>query len=101
MFVVMSRIRVLTGSADALADQYRSRSRLAEAQPGILGIEILRNLERADEFVVYTRWQSKLDFERYRSSPAYRKAHARIGDIPGGIQIDPETRVVEHYEVLS
>lgn len=97
----MSRIRVLTGNADGLADQYRSRSRVVEAQPGFLGIEILRNLERPDEFVVYTRWQSKKEFEQYRHSPAYRAAHVRIGHIPGGIHIDPDTRVVEHYEVLS
>ena len=101
MFVVMSRIRVLAGNADGLADQYRSRSRVVEDQPGSLGSESLRNLERTDEFVVYMRWQSEQDFEQYRRSLASRAAHARIANIPGGIQIDPDTRVVEHYEVLS
>lgn len=101
MIVVVSRIRVVGGSADALAEQYRRRSRLVESEPGCLGVEILRNLEQPDEFVVYTRWCELADYERYRDTPAYRAAHARIAAIPGGIRVDPASRAVLRYEVLS
>lgn len=101
MIAVMSRIRVCQGDSEALADQYRQRSRLVEQQPGCLGVEILRNRNDPDEFVVYTRWHTEADYQNYRRSSAYRHAHQRISDIPGGLRIDSETRTVESYEVLS
>ena len=55
MIVVASRIRVTNGNADALAEQYRRRGRLADGMPGCLGVEVLRHLEQPDTFVVYTR----------------------------------------------
>ena len=97
----MSRIKVIAGDPDALAAQYRDRSHLAEEQPGCLGIEILRSHQPADEFVVYTRWEDLEAYERYRQSEAYREAHRRISDIPGGVKIDPKSRSIEIYDVLS
>ncbi len=101
MIVVMSSIRVSAGDSDALADQYRSRSRIAEDQPGCLGIEILRDTDAPDHFVVYSRWRNRDAYDAYRRSSAYRLAHARIAEIPGGIRIDPATRDVSVFEVLS
>lgn len=101
MIVVMSRIRVKNGNAEGLADQYRNRLHRVESVPGCLGVEILRSLERPDEFLVYTRWKDREAYEGYRRDPAFREAHARIASIPGGIKIDAESRAVEWYEVLS
>lgn len=101
MIVVVSRIRVTNGNADALAEQYRDRSRLVEREPGCRGVEILRSADDPDRFAVYTRWDSLADYDMYRRQPAFREAHAHIADIPGGVRIDPDSRVVEVYEVLS
>jgi heme-degrading monooxygenase HmoA len=101
VIVVTSRIRVTHGSADALADQYRRRGRQADAFPGCLGVEILRSSTEPDEFLVYTRWRDAEAYDAYRRSPAYRDAHARIADIPGGVRIDATERLVEWFEVLS
>lgn len=101
MIVVVSTIRVSAGDPDALAEQYGDRLHLAEQQPGCLGVEILRNQRDRDEFVVYTRWQDRESYERYRASDAYRDAHRRISKIPGGIKINPDSRTVEIYDVLS
>ena len=101
MIVVVSRIRVISGNADALAEQYRRRGRIAETMAGCLGVEILRHMERLDEFVVYTRWVDRAAYEQYRRHPAFREAHAHIRDIPGGLRIAAEERTVDWYEVLS
>lgn len=101
MIVVMSRIRVSSGDPDALAEQYRNRLRVAEDYPGCLGIEILRNNDSSDEFVVYSRWRDRDSYDAYRQSAAYREAHSRIAKIPGGIRIDPNSREVSIFEVLS
>ncbi len=101
MIVVVSRIRVTGGNADGLAERYRKRARRAETVPGCLGVEVLRHLERPDEFAVYTRWADRAAYEAYRKHAAFREAHARIRDIPGGLRIAPEERSVDWYEVLS
>lgn len=101
MIVVTSRIRVTSGNADAVAECYRGRARVAETLPGCLGVEVLRHLERPDEFVVITRWVDEAAYAAYRRHPAFRTAHARIGEIPGGVRISPDERAVDRYEVLS
>ncbi len=101
MIVVTSRIRVTSGNADALAERYRGRARFTETLPGCLGVEVLRHLERPDEFVVVTRWADEAAYAAYRRHPAFREAHARIGEIAGGLRIDPQERSVDRYEVLS
>ncbi|MDP9470166.1 MAG: antibiotic biosynthesis monooxygenase [Chloroflexota bacterium] len=101
MIVVTSRIRVTSGNAEAVAARYRGRARVAESLPGCLGVEVLRHLERPDEFVVVTRWADEAAYAAYRHHPAFREAHARIGEIPGGLRIDPDGRAVDRYEVLS
>lgn len=101
MIVVTSRIRVTAGSADALATQYAHRLGLAEGAPGCAGVEILRHAASPDEFLVYTRWESVDAYEAYRRSPAFRAAHARIRDVPGGIRVERVGEGVDVFEVLS
>ena len=101
MIVVTSRIRVTSGNADAVAERYRGRARVAETLPGCLGVEILRHLERPAGFMVVTRWVDAAAYAAYRRHPAFRAAHARIGEIPWGVRISSEERAVDRYEVLS
>ena len=101
MIVVTSRLRVTSGDADALAEQYRRRGRAADAFPGCRGVEVLRHLDRADEFVVVTRWDDERAYEAYRASAAFRSAHARLREILGGLRVAPAARGLDRYEVLS
>ena len=101
MIVVMSRIRVISNNAEAVAQRYRARGRLAEAVEGCLGVQILRNEAQPDQFVVHSTWVDREAYDRYRRHPAFRQAHERIKDIEGGVRIDASTRALEVYEVLS
>lgn len=101
MIVVTSRIRITAGSADDVAAQYRARLGLADSAPGCLGVEILRHCERRDEFMVYTRWESIADYERYRADPAFRAAHARVRDIPGSIKVARVEEGVDRFERIA
>jgi heme-degrading monooxygenase HmoA len=49
---------------------------------------------------VVTRWTDEDAYEAYRAHPAFRQAHRAIAQLPG-LRIDPASRVVERYEVLS
>ena len=101
MIVVTSRIRVTRGSAEALAEQYRRRLRAADALPGCLGVEVLRRVDAPDEFMVYSRWTDRAAYDAYRAHPAFREAHGRIRDIPGGITVERAGDGVAVFEVLS
>lgn len=101
MIVVTSRIRVTGGDAGALAEQYRRRLRLVETMPGCRGVEILRHVDRPEEFMVYSRWDDAAAYERYRADAAFRESHERIREIPGGIRVVRVDEGVDRYEVLS
>lgn len=98
MIVVTSRIRVTGGDADALAAQYCRRLHRAEESVGCLGIEVLRHLDRPEEFVVVSRWTGRDAYEAYRRGPAFREAHRRV---PAGLRIDREERATEAWEPIS
>lgn len=101
MIVVTSRIRITSGDADAMAAAYRDRLGLADAAPGCLGVEILRHCERRDEFMVYTRWSSVADYERYRADPAFRAAHARVKNTPGTVKVARVEEGVDRFERIA
>ena len=98
MIVVTSRIRVVGGDADGLAARYRERLHRADEAAGCLGIEILRNVDRPEEFVVISRWTARAAYEAYRRGPLFREAHRRI---PPGVRIDREERSTDAWERLS
>lgn len=100
MIVITSRIRVVGGDADALAARYQARVGLVDTLPGCLGVEILRHIDRPEEFVVVTRWTDEDAYAAYRAHPAFRQAHRAIAQLPG-LRIDSESRVVDRYEVLG
>jgi heme-degrading monooxygenase HmoA len=101
VIVVTSRIRVRRGNADALAARYADRLGMADGADGCLGIEILRGVDRPDEFMVYSRWESADAYERYRASDAFRAAHERVRLIPGGIAVERVDEGTALFEVLS
>ena len=98
MIVVTSKIRVVEGDADALAAQYRGRLHRADGAAGCLGIEILRHVDRPDEFVVMSRWSGREAYAAYRRGPLLREAHRRM---PAGLRIDREERATDAWERLS
>jgi heme-degrading monooxygenase HmoA len=101
MIVAISRIRITSGNADAVAAQYCQRSGLVEQAPGFLGLEILRGQDQPDEFLVYMRWADRAAFDDYRGSARFRQAHHSIAKIPGRTRIDPATYEVEVYDVIE
>jgi heme-degrading monooxygenase HmoA len=98
MIVVTSRIRVVEGDAEALAAQYRARLHRADGASGCVGIEILRNVDRPEEFVVISRWSNREAYEAWRRGPLFREAHRRI---PAGLRIDREERATDAWEPLA
>jgi heme-degrading monooxygenase HmoA len=43
--------------------------------PGFEAFELLRPADDRDVYLVYTRWRSEADFERWAASPAFQHGH--------------------------
>jgi heme-degrading monooxygenase HmoA len=101
MIVAISRITVTNGNDEGLAAQYARRSGLVDTMPGFISMEVLRHAERPQEFLVYTRWETREAFEAYYKAQQFRMAHQNVANIPGGIKIDRHTRILDIYEVVT
>lgn len=80
MIVVMLHISAEGAAADRMIAAFQQRNREVDQMPGFRGFEVLQDEQRR-EIVTVTRWDSRDDFERWRSSQEMSRAHAGA---PGG-----------------
>src|SRR5919198_4875696 len=74
------KINVLTVGhemGDELERRFAKRAGLVDSAEGFEGFELLRPLEGTDRYLVYTRWRSEEDFQRWSQSQAFRQGHAQ------------------------
>ncbi|WP_344945515.1 antibiotic biosynthesis monooxygenase [Actinomadura miaoliensis] len=73
------KINVLTVSEEMRAElekRFAGRAGLVESADGFEHFELLRPVEGTDRYMVYTRWRSEEDFERWTQSQAFQRGHA-------------------------
>jgi heme-degrading monooxygenase HmoA len=63
---------------------FRQMRVLANEQPGYITGETLRNLEKPDEFLVISTWESSADWKRWVESKARKQVQDKIDDLLGG-----------------
>lgn len=74
------KINVLTvpeNMRDELERRFAGRAGLVEGAEGFEGFELLRPDDGNDRYLVYTRWRSDEDFQRWTESQAFNKGHAQ------------------------
>ncbi|MCW2919347.1 MAG: Antibiotic biosynthesis monooxygenase [Actinomycetia bacterium] len=74
------KINVLTVSAEMREEierRFAGRAGLVESADGFEGFELLRPVDGTDRYLVYTRWRSEEDFQRWTESQAFSKGHAK------------------------
>ncbi|WP_207400834.1 antibiotic biosynthesis monooxygenase family protein [Actinomadura roseirufa] len=74
------KINVLTVAPEMRAEierRFAGRAGLVESAEGFEGFELLRPVEGSDRYLVYTRWRSEEDFQRWTEGEAFRRGHAR------------------------
>jgi heme-degrading monooxygenase HmoA len=82
MFVVMNRIPVNPDYAEQFEERFRTRAGEVDKMPGFVRNQVLRPANADDPYIVLTVWASKVDFENWVNSEAFRKGHARSGTLP-------------------
>ncbi|GAB3984552.1 antibiotic biosynthesis monooxygenase [Actinoallomurus acanthiterrae] len=74
------KINVLTvpePMKEELERRFAGRAGLVEGADGFEGFELLRPVEGTDRYLVYTRWRSEEDFQRWTESRAFAEGHAQ------------------------
>src|SRR5690606_2014871 len=73
-------INVLTvppETRETMERRLSGRAGMVEAADGFEWFELLRPVDGTDRYLVYTRWRSEEDFQRWQSSEAFQAGHAQ------------------------
>ncbi|MGW0478768.1 antibiotic biosynthesis monooxygenase family protein [Nonomuraea sp. NPDC003214] len=74
------KINVLTVPAEMreqLEQRFANRAGMVESADGFEWFELLRPVDGTDQYLVYTRWRSEEDFQRWQESQAFQRGHAQ------------------------
>ena len=82
MITVANRIYVASEYQEAFEERFRNRARLVDGMPGFISNQVLRPVNDDDPYVVFTLWESRVDFENWVESDEFRKGHAQSGTLP-------------------
>ena len=100
------KINVLSVSPEAretLERRFAGRAGAVEASDGFEWFELLRPVEGTDQYLVYTRWRSEEDFQKWQASQDFTRGHAGGAPSADGTPPRPAAHAsqVWSFEVLQ
>ena len=81
---ILIRRRVPEDKARQMIPLFRRMRTLANEQPGYITGETMKNLERPDEFLVISTWETSDDWRSWLESSERRKVQSQIDKLLGG-----------------
>jgi heme-degrading monooxygenase HmoA len=78
--VSVVKINVLTVPAvmrEELERRFSNRAGMVESADGFEWFELLRPVEGTEQYLVYTRWRSEEDFQKWQQGEAFQRGHAQ------------------------
>jgi heme-degrading monooxygenase HmoA len=75
-YVVINVLSVPEAAGATLEERFAARQGAVDSSPGFERFELLRPVEGTSDYLVYTRWATKADFEAWRDSQAFTQGHA-------------------------
>jgi heme-degrading monooxygenase HmoA len=85
---ILIRRSVPEGKAREMIPLFRKMRTLANEQPGYITGETMRNLQKPDEFLVISTWETSDDWKRWVESSERRQIQSQIDKLLGG-KTDP------------
>lgn len=76
-FVAINALSVPAERRETLEQRFAQRAGEVDRTPGFQAFELLRPVEGEDRYLVYTRWDSREDFEAWTRSQAFGQGHAQ------------------------
>jgi heme-degrading monooxygenase HmoA len=81
---ILIRRRVPEDKARQMIPLFRKMRTLANEQPGYITGETMKNLERPDEFLVISTWETSDDWRSWLESSERREVQSQIDKLLGG-----------------
>jgi len=81
MFIAMNRFKIVPGEEESFENIWKERDRHLTEVDGFVEFHLLRGPSAEDHtlYASHTVWRSRVDFENWTKSDAFRKAHANAG----------------------
>jgi len=98
-FIAMNRFKIAVGRESDFEDVWKNRETYLEGVKGFQEFNLLRGFTN-EEYTLYTShstWDSRTDFENWKKSEAFRKAHSGGGQHQGIYLSHPK---FEGFEVI-
>jgi len=83
-YVAINILTVPDGNGEVLEQRFGARAGSVDKAPGFERFELLRPVEGTDDYLVYTRWRSKEDFDAWTASRSFGDGHAQATGRPAG-----------------
>lgn len=80
-FVVMNNIPVTDEGRPVFEDRFQKRQDEVDTMPGFQAFRLLRP-DKGNAYVVFTQWASEQDFNNWKNSEQFTKAHKGAGTKP-------------------
>ena len=100
-YVAVNVLSVPEGRGEVLEERFAARQGSVDSAPGFEHFELLRPLEGTQDYLVYTRWTSKEQFEAWRSSQSFSQGHAQASARPDGDQPAATGSTIWAFEVVQ
>jgi heme-degrading monooxygenase HmoA len=81
---ILIRRKVPEDKAREMIPLFREMRTMANQQPGYITGETMRSLEKPDEFLVISTWETSDDWKRWVQSDARKRIQDQIDAILGG-----------------
>jgi heme-degrading monooxygenase HmoA len=76
-FIAVNVLTVPPGQGAVLEERFARRRGSVERAPGFEHFELLRPIEGTHDYLVYTRWNSRADFEAWTASQSFARGHGQ------------------------
>ncbi|WP_164669558.1 antibiotic biosynthesis monooxygenase family protein [Virgibacillus doumboii] len=80
-FVVMNNISVTEDGTETFEERFKLRQQNVDSMPGFQAFRLLRP-KSGNTYVVLTQWATETDFENWKNSDQFKKAHKDGGTKP-------------------
>lgn len=79
--VVMNNIPVTDDDRPVFEDRFKQQQKAVDDAPGFLAFRLLRQ-KKGNKYVIFTQWATANDFENWKNSDQFAKAHKQQATKP-------------------
>jgi heme-degrading monooxygenase HmoA len=96
-FCAISKFVIANKMEEEVKVAFLNRAHLVDGAPGFLRMEVLRPIDRTEEFWLLTFWSDQMAFNLWHRSHQYHDSHKGI---PKGLKLVPGETTVRRFELI-